>query len=272
MPLSAVATFIRSRVAVLMRTDHSVVYADKSKPEIVFKAETTWIDGMPYGPPTMAEETSSNLTREYEINKALGSHEHITTCYGIVHDREHNVIALKLRRASKGNLRHFIEDTPDIPSIAERVDVVVILAESVAYLHSRGVIWGDLSIRNVLVFQDGNLKLCDFASSFLEGVYPEFGNQTYEPRYCPALPESHVYKLSMMQRELYALGSAIYETTSWKRPYEGVEGDIWDIVEGGTMPVIGEDNVAREIITRCWNFGYDSAKAVAEDLRATSGL
>jgi serine/threonine protein kinase len=150
--------------------------------------------------------------------------------------------------------------------------MAVIIADSSAYLHSRGVIWGDLSTRNVLVFDDGNLKLCDFASSSLEGVYPEFGVHTYEPRYCPALPESQVYKLSMMQRELYALGSAIYEITSWKRPYEGVEGDIWDIVEGGTMPVIEEDNIAREIITRCWNFGYDSAKVVAEGLKGITAL
>lgn len=75
----------------------------------------------------------------------------------------------------------------------------------------------------------------------------------------------------MMQRELYALGSAVFEITAWKYPYAGISGDIWDNVESGTMPVIADNNVARDIITRCWNFGYDAAGAVADDLAAVLG-
>ncbi len=61
MGLSSTAIFIRSRVDVLMRTDHSVVYIDKAEPGIVLKAETIWIDDTPYGPPLTAEETSHDL-------------------------------------------------------------------------------------------------------------------------------------------------------------------------------------------------------------------
>ncbi|WQF77224.1 hypothetical protein CDEST_02238 [Colletotrichum destructivum] len=69
-----------------------------------------------------------------------------------------------------------------------------------------------------------------------------------------------------MQRELYALGSAVFEVTAWKFPYADISGDIWDIIESGTMPVMADNNPACDIITRCWYFGYDSAKAVADDL------
>ncbi|RSL67315.1 hypothetical protein CEP51_012690 [Fusarium floridanum] len=251
MGLSPIAAFINSRVEVLMRTDHSVIYTDKAKPNVVLKAETIWIDGKPYGPPSMAAQTNSDLCREHDIYMAVGGHQHITTCFGLVHDDNGNAIALRLEQ---------------IPSMRWRLEMAATLAKSVAYLHSRGVIWGDLSTRNVLVFDDDSLKICDFASSILENVYPKFGIHTYEPSYCPALPEDEVLTLSGMQRELYAIGSAVYEITTWKRPYAEISGDIWDIVESGTMPVIADNNVAREIITRCWNFEYGSAGAVADEL------
>ncbi|KAK7417669.1 hypothetical protein QQZ08_011555 [Neonectria magnoliae] len=271
MGLSPIAVFINSRVEVLIRTDHSVIYTDKAKPNVVLKAETIWIDSKPYGPPSMAAQTSYDLCREHDIYMAVGGHQRITRCFGLVHDDNGNAIALKLERAPKGNLRHFIEETTEIPSMCRRLEMAAALAKCVVYLHSRGVIWGDLSTRNVLVFDDDSLKICDFASSALENVYPQFGTHTYEPGYCPALPEDEVRTLSMMQRELYALGSAVYEITAWKFPYADISGDIWDIVESGTMPVIADNNVARDIITRCWNFEYDSAGAVADDLAAVFG-
>ncbi|KAF4951594.1 hypothetical protein FGADI_7369 [Fusarium gaditjirri] len=229
----------KSRVEVLMRTDHSVLYIDKAEPEIVFKAETIWIDSKPYGPPSLVEETNKDLTREHDVYKAISPHPYITECLGIVHDDDGHAIALKLERATKGNLRHIIEETPEPPSVDRRIEMATILVEGVSYLHSRGVIWGDISTRNVLVFSDDTLKICDFASSSLSRTYPEFGPHTYEPAYYPALPEEKVGRLSMMQRELYALGSLIYEITEWKFPYAGIDGDIWEIVEAGTIPVIG---------------------------------
>ncbi|KAG5744981.1 hypothetical protein H9Q69_001799 [Fusarium xylarioides] len=268
MGLSPTAIFIRSRVNVLMRTDHSVLYIDKSEPDIVLKAETIWIDGKPYDTPSMVKETSDDLTREHDVYKAISPHRHITKCFGVVHHDDGHAIALKLERATKGNLRHIIEETPEPPSIDRRLEMATTVAESIAHLHSRGVIWGDISARNVLVFDDDALKICDFASSVLNQTYPEFGPHTYEPAYCPALPEEQVGELSMMQRELYALGSAIYEITEWKFPYAGIDGDIWEIVEAGIMPVIGSENIAGGIIERCWKFGYDSASALLDDLAA----
>ncbi|KAK7418942.1 hypothetical protein QQX98_003645 [Neonectria punicea] len=205
MGLSPIAIFINSRVDVLIRIDHSVIYTDKSKPNIVLKAETIWIDGRPYGPPSMVTQTSYDLCREHDIYVALGGHQNITRCFGLVYDDNGNSIALRLERAPKGNLRHFIEETP-------------------------------------------------------------------EPGYCPALPEDQVHSLSMMQRELYALGSAVYEITEWKSPYADIGGDIWTILENGIVPVIADKNIARDIIMRCWDFKYDSAGAVADDLAALFGI
>lgn len=54
-----------------MRTDHSVIYTDKTEPNVILKAETVWIDDKPYGPPSMAAQTNYDLRREREIYLAL---------------------------------------------------------------------------------------------------------------------------------------------------------------------------------------------------------
>ncbi|QGI71082.1 hypothetical protein CEK26_003419 [Fusarium fujikuroi] len=52
--------------------------------------------------------------------------------------------------------------------------MATILAESITYLHSRGVMSGDISTGNVLIFSDDTLRICDFTSSAL-GIAPVIG-------------------------------------------------------------------------------------------------
>lgn len=59
MGLSPIAVLINSRVEVLIRTDHSVIYTDKAKPNEVVKAETIWINSKP----SMVAYTSYDLSR-----------------------------------------------------------------------------------------------------------------------------------------------------------------------------------------------------------------
>lgn len=271
MTLTPLAQFIQRRVEILMYTGHSIIYVDRAEPNVVVKAEHIWIDGEPYDRAPSADNTSYHLSREASVYLALGSHVRITPYVGLDYNTQGEAIALKTERAANGNLRLFIQETRPAPPMRQRLEMAVQFAQGVTYLHSKGVIWGDLSTRNALVFDGQNIRLCDFASSALEGVYPELGDYTYEPRYRPALAERQVDELSMMQQELYALGSAVYEITEWKRPYAEFnnthEVDFWTAVLGrGTVPEISENNAARHIILHCWGFQYESAQEVADDL------
>lgn len=265
MPLLTTAQLVRSRVETITHTCHLIVYFYKTEPTTVWKSDSIWIDGEQYGKLTTAENTSADLSREHTIYQALGNHPHITQCFGLEKDKTGDAIALRIERA-KCDLRGFIEASIR-PSTKQRLAMASALVEGVQYLHSCKVFWGDLSTRNTLVFDKMNLKLCDFASAALEGVYPEFGHHTYEVRYWPALPQDDIEQLSMYQKELFALGSAIYEITEWEKPYAKVDdNNIDQVLHSGQRPTISDWNCARDIIMRCWDFEYSLVRIVAEDL------
>ncbi|TLD10241.1 hypothetical protein PgNI_05473 [Pyricularia grisea] len=199
----------------------------------------------------MAKNTSEDLTRQFAIYQAIAHHPRITQCLGLEKDTVGNAIALRLERAPMGDLRGFIEENSP-PSIKQRAAMAANSAEGVKHLHSRKVTWGDLSTRNTLVFDGMDLKLCDFASAALENVYPEFGQHTYELLYWPAMTLDDIEQLNMYQKELFALGSAIYEIMEWEKPYAKFDDlEVDRMLCGGQRATISVGNCAGDIIVRC---------------------
>lgn len=78
---------------------------------------------------------------------------------------------LTLRNYPNGDLETYIQK----PHYDTRVDIGTRLrwasqaAEPVAALHIKGVIQNDVSPRNLLLDEDLNLRICDFAGSSLPG-------------------------------------------------------------------------------------------------------
>lgn len=100
--------------------------------------------------------------------------------------------------------------------------MAVNFAENLEYVHGRGVIRGDVSVRNFLVFDDLHINLCDFAGSRLKNTFPEL-LFSYEPRYWAAGPEEDAPAKGTLAIELFALGTAICEITKWTVPYGSFE-------------------------------------------------
>ena len=71
-----------------------------------------------------------------------------------------------------------------------------------------------------------------------------------------------------MKRELFGLGSAVYEITEWKRPFPELDDDEVDskYARDEFPPLDG--NVARHIIWNCWAEAYTTAQEVANDLKS----
>ncbi|KAI7772957.1 NADPH-ferrihemoprotein reductase [Diaporthe eres] len=264
------APAIRARLEPLGRTALSIVYAEKSNPKYALKAAGFWLDGEMYDHAAFAEDTSNMLKREAAVYEALGSHPRILECMGVelMPDGE-EAWALRLERAPHGNLREYIGKN-EPPTMARRVQVAINFAETLQHIHDRGVIWGDLSARNVLVFDDLHIKLCDFAGSSLKDIFPELDFE-YEPRYWAPGPEEDSPARGTLAAELFALGTAICEITEWTLPYGPVEEEeILQKLSDGEYPHLTENNPVRGIIQKLWHFEYNCAQEVVEALKTAS--
>jgi serine/threonine protein kinase len=232
-----------------------------------------------YDHAALAEDTSETVKREAAIYDALGPHGHILKSYGVAYlpaaqgeeldltaENEREAWALKLERAPHGNFRERILKGDALP-MAQRLSMALDLAETLQYIHSRGVIWGDLSTRNILLFDKHHIKLSDFAGSSLRGVYPDL-LFTCEPRYWIPTTDPPGPEKSRFDKELFALGTGICEITEWALPYGEIEiEELQEKLMRGEYPHLSEDNPAKHIVRRLWNLDYTSVKEVADDLR-----
>lgn len=229
------------KIQILGQTANSVVYAVASDSKTgwakdspsVLKGGTVWYEGREaLGPGKDVEESDERARKEADIYEALGQHNHILGYLGV----ETTVIdgvgtmpkawAVRLERAPYGSLRDYIlNNSAGPPKERIRLELAVQFAEGVAHMHRCGVVWGDLSVRNALLFDKWHIKLGDFADSDRVDDYPRdwYG---CEVRCCPPgsdRPQSH--EVGTLSRELFALGTAIYEIVEWKVPY-GPEAEV----------------------------------------------
>ena len=97
----------------------------------------------------MADEMLVKDAMMYEL---LGPHPCLVVCHRLER-RDGKVWALRLQRVRPGKkIRQYIVGTAGSPAdMPTRIEMAAQLTEGLAYLHSRSVIWSDLSTRNALV-------------------------------------------------------------------------------------------------------------------------
>ncbi|KAL9115390.1 MAG: hypothetical protein Q9227_000711 [Pyrenula ochraceoflavens] len=230
----------------------------------VLKSYEVWEDGQKRAwYPDPCEEA---LAREDFIYKYLGEHDQILRCFGLEEVHE-NVHALRLELAPFGNLRQFITEEADYqPSEYICLQMTVDVALGLSYLHSKKVQHSDLSCRNLFLFPEFKVKIGDLGGSLIEGH--DFKETVYEePSYELPSRGRALADQPVMKRELFALGSAIYEITAWKKPFDSLK---WDEVKARyaceQFPSLS-GNPAGRVIENCWNEVYESADEVIVALR-----
>lgn len=181
--------------------------------------------------------------------------------------------AVRLEQAPYSSVRDYIlNNVANPPKERIRLELAVQFAEGVAYLHQRGIIWGGLSARNSLLFDKWRIKLSGFADSDPVDKYPR-GWYGAEMRYCPPgsdRPQCH--NVSTINREIFALGTAIYEIVEWKVPY-GSETKVSDdeVIKAlidHKLPQMTDDNPVMNIIRQCWGGRCESSAQVVDGLKS----
>ncbi|KAJ3903241.1 kinase-like domain-containing protein [Lentinula edodes] len=98
--------------------------------------------------------------KEHDIYQRLGDHPRILRHHGW------DERGLLFDRHPAGDLlRHLLIQRDPSPSLALRLRWACDIAEGLAYIHSKGVIWVDVNLHNSLLTRDQRVVLCDFAGS-----------------------------------------------------------------------------------------------------------
>ena len=191
------------------------------------------------------------VRREAQIYRHLGSHSSIIEC--LSNSDSHVDLVL----AANGDLEDYVSSQPDTPTWV-RLQFARQATEAVAYVHSKGVIHGDIAARRFLLDEQLNIKLSGFTYASLAG---EKGLSITSYRH--SLPKNHMAP-NTIQSDLFALGCTFYEIMKGKKPYAEVhEHDVLELYQQKLFPEV-DGLCCGDVIMDCWNCRFFSAVEILE--------
>lgn len=161
----------------------------------------------------------SRFQREQEVGKRL-NHPYILKYFDdpeLKRSRPYIVMEY-LDGQTLGHLMHSVRPMPaaDALKIASRI------AEALHYMHEHDVIHRDLKPDNVMINNDGSIRVMDFGIAKTEGRRLTFGGFTPAmgtPDYMA--PEQVKGKRGDPRTDIYSLGAILYEMVTGSPPFEG---------------------------------------------------
>ncbi|KZP30796.1 kinase-like protein [Athelia psychrophila] len=172
---------------------------------------------------------------------------------------------------------------------AERIQLCCDVADGLAYLHSQGVIHGDLTTCNVLINDEGSACITDFGLSIIQAEFQgtsfitstvggaiRFRAQELLPTADTDLTAKFKALLTF-QCDVYSLGNVFLEVLSGLRPYYNIDKDICvfltrvrgDLPGRPTNDINALKDEYWELMKRCWvePASRPSAKQLHDALR-----
>ncbi|HKU42937.1 MAG TPA: protein kinase [Polyangiales bacterium] len=146
-------------------------------------------------------EQAYRLKREFRMLSQLG-HPNLVTLHELFADAEGCAFTMELVRGSE--LARYVRPAGRLD--LERLrDVVVQLADGLAFLHEQGVVHRDLKPSNLLIDEQGRAVLLDFGVALSGPEHDVSGTERYmapEQRCGRTVPASDLYALGVMLQQL----------------------------------------------------------------------
>ena len=179
---------------------------------------------------------------------------------------------LLLAKASNGNLQQYIDKNNRFITLSLRKKWCWQTAESIAYLHSQGVIHSDLRPKNFLVHATStaslDIWLCDFGGLTCKDLGLDRGH----------LPDAGFFDptqgyVSTLATDIFSLGSIFYTILTGHWPYKSPgpfktteEMDKYNqkvdlLFKQGKFPDVG-GLIGGKVVMGCWTKKYSTAEEI----------
>ncbi|KAH8910546.1 kinase-like protein [Coniochaeta sp. PMI_546] len=215
------------------------------------------------------QRTLKGLESEEKILTTLGHHPRII----LLRHQKHEA-GLLLEYMPNGSVERYLRDIDPDTSLEQRLKWARQAAEGLAYIHSKNVLHCDISLGNLLLDSDLNIKLSDFQGRLLHPdgtVLIDGGAADSTMSSMPRLDRNYCdYKT-----DIFALGTAIYMMMEGHPPFADLdpvddEDEIQRRFKDGEFPALDE-YWGGDVIRKCWTGGYQSATEVVQDLQKLTG-
>ena len=164
------------------------------------------------------DEIKSRFFREAELAGNL-HHRHITTIYDF--GVEDGIPYIVQEFLSGEDLDKKVKRAEPVP-IIRKVEILVAIADGLAYAHAAGIIHRDIKPANVRILEDGSVKIMDFGiaksletESNLTQTGITLGTSAY------LAPEQIRGEPVDRRTDIFSLGILAYELLTYRKPFRG---------------------------------------------------
>ena len=246
---------------------------------IVYKAEDTKLKrtvALKFLPPDLVSnpEAKERLKREAQAAAAL-EHPNICNIHEIDETEDRRLfIAMAYYR---GETLHLKMDKGPVPA-AEAIDLTIQIAAGLGKAHSQGIIHRDVKPQNIIIEEEGRVKILDFGLAKLKGQsrLTRTGSTMCTAAYIS--PEQVQGEEVDPRSDLWSLGVILYEMLSGELPFSGdnIHSMLYAIA-GKDYPPIRSHNadipmelaqVIDRLLTKERDKRYQNSAALIADLRA----
>lgn len=205
------------------------------------------------------------------------SHPNILEVHGV--DLIDGKVVIDMEYVRGRDLQHILLQTPQLP-IANALSITAQICDGLAYAHSQHTVHRDVKPANIIISQEGVVKLVDFGLAEVLGTNSfAVGAGTYSYM---APEDFNETQLSDKQSDIWAVGVMLYEMLAGKRPFRAskvkdpfswkraIEEDPIEPLRT-IRPEIPEsiEKIIMKALERSKGARYQTADLIATDIRAT---
>lgn len=216
-----------------------------------------------------------NLTRfqKEALMLANTSHPNIVEIFDVGVQQDKNYIVMEYVRGR--TLKQLINQRGCIP-VDEAVNIMKQLVSAVAHAHKMGIIHRDIKSQNVLIKDDGTVKLSDFGIAYTADSSGLTQKETVMGSVHYIAPELAQGQTASAQSDIYSLGIVFYELLTGDVPYHGdsvmeivlkhLHNDVPSVREFNNEIPQSIENIVIKSTARNKNLRYKSAMEMYNDI------